>query len=111
PPTVAWINYPPTEAQRGNAGVLSLSSGAIVVQVNQGGGNVDFVVDVFGYYGHTPADTGSTFTIVTTTGTTAILGEGLDGGTGVYGMSLGAGGKGVVGYNDTATGYGVYGFS
>src|ERR1019366_6869215 len=51
PPTVAWINYPPTETQRGNAGVLSTASAAIVVQINQGGGTVDFVVDVFGWYG------------------------------------------------------------
>jgi hypothetical protein len=57
PPPTAWINYPPTETQRGNAGVLSTTgAAAIVVQVNQGGGNVDFVVDVFGWYGPTPAD-------------------------------------------------------
>jgi hypothetical protein len=51
PPTTAWINYPPTETQRANAGVLPLGAGGtIVVQVNQGAGSVDFVVDVFGYY-------------------------------------------------------------
>jgi hypothetical protein len=51
PPTTAWINYPPTETQRANAGVLPLgAAGTIVVQVNQGAGSVDFVVDVFGYY-------------------------------------------------------------
>src|SRR5512141_2253686 len=51
PPTVAWINYPPTETQRGNAGVLPLGAGGtIVVQINQGSGSVDFTVDVFGYY-------------------------------------------------------------
>ncbi len=51
PPTTAWINYPPTETQRGNAGVVSLTgTGAIVVQVNQGAGSVDFTVDVNGYY-------------------------------------------------------------
>jgi len=50
PPTVAWINYPPTEAQRGNAGVVAVSSGALVVRVNQGAGSVDFVVDVNGYF-------------------------------------------------------------
>jgi N-acetylneuraminic acid mutarotase len=50
-PTTAWINYPPTETQRANAGVLPLGTGGtIVVQVNQGAGSVDFVVDVFGYY-------------------------------------------------------------
>src|ERR1019366_3084977 len=51
PLTTAWINYPPTETQRANAGVLPLGAGGtIVVQVNQGAGSVDFVVDVFGYY-------------------------------------------------------------
>lgn len=51
PPTTAWINYPPSETQRANAGVVALTgAGAIVVQVNQGAGSVDFVVDVNGYY-------------------------------------------------------------
>lgn len=51
PPTVAWINYPQTETQRANAGVLPLDgSGNIVVQVNQGAGSIDFIVDVFGYF-------------------------------------------------------------
>jgi hypothetical protein len=51
PPVTAWINYGPTETQRANAGVLPLGAGGtIVVQVNQGAGSVDFVVDVFGYY-------------------------------------------------------------
>ncbi len=51
PPTTAWINYPKTETQRANAGVVALTAaGAIVVQVNQGSGFVDFVVDVAGYY-------------------------------------------------------------
>ena len=51
PPTTAWINYPPTETQRANAGVLPLGTGGtIVIQVNQGAGSVDFVVDAFGYY-------------------------------------------------------------
>ena len=54
PPTVAWINYPPTEAQRGNAGIVALNaSGQIVVQVAQGAGQIDFVVDVNGYYSAT----------------------------------------------------------
>jgi hypothetical protein len=64
PPLIAWINYPPTETQRANAGVLSTTgAAAIVVQVNQGAGDVDFVVDVFGYYGSTPANTANTFTV------------------------------------------------
>jgi hypothetical protein len=51
PPTTSWINYPSTETQRANAGVLPLGAGGtIVVQVNQGAGSVDFLVDVFGYY-------------------------------------------------------------
>ncbi len=51
PPTTAWINYPPSETQRANAGVVPLNgSGQIVVQVNQGAGSVDFIVDVNGYY-------------------------------------------------------------
>ncbi len=50
-PSFAWINYPPSEAQRGNAGFLPLNgSGQIVVKVNQGGGTVDFTVDVNGYF-------------------------------------------------------------
>ncbi len=50
-PTPAWINYPPGETQRGNAGFLPLNgSGQIVVKVNQGGGRVDFTVDVNGYF-------------------------------------------------------------
>jgi hypothetical protein len=50
-PTTAWINYPSTETQRGNAGVVPVTgSGQIVVKVNQGGGSVDFTVDVNGYY-------------------------------------------------------------
>ncbi len=51
PPTTAWINYPPSETQRANAGVVPTnSSGNITVQVNQGAGSVDFTVDVNGYY-------------------------------------------------------------
>ncbi len=64
PPLTAWINYPPTEAQRGNAGVVSLDvSGEIIVQVAQGAGQVDFVVDTNGYYGITPATVSNFFKI------------------------------------------------
>jgi hypothetical protein len=50
-PTFAWINYPPSETQRGNAGFLPLNgSGQIVVRVNQGSGSVIFTVDVNGYF-------------------------------------------------------------
>ncbi len=54
PPAVAWINYPPSEKQRANAGTVALNgSGQIVVQVAQGAGQVDFIVDVNGYYPQT----------------------------------------------------------
>jgi hypothetical protein len=88
PPTVAWINYPPTETQRGNAGVLSTTSSPanIVVQINQGGGNVDFVVDVFGYYGSTPANTADTFTVINDSGVGAIHGLSTNS-NGVWGES------------------------
>ncbi len=50
-PTFAWINYPPSETQRGNAGFLPLNgSGQIVVKLNQGGGSINFVVDGNGYF-------------------------------------------------------------
>ena len=51
PPTMAWLNYPASETQRSNAGVLPLSgAGEIFVEVLQGGGSVDFTVDINGYY-------------------------------------------------------------
>ncbi len=53
PPTTAWINYPSTETQRGNAGSLPLP---LVVGLAQGGGSVDFTVDVNGYYSRTLGD-------------------------------------------------------
>ena len=56
PPASAWINYPPTETQRGNAGVVALGSSGIVVQVAQGAGQVDFVVDTNGYFGGPTSD-------------------------------------------------------
>jgi hypothetical protein len=110
PPPTSWINYPFTETQRANAGVLPLTgAGAIVVQVNQGAGSVDFIVDVFGYYGPTPANTNNTFTVILPNATTAIFGESLGGGVGVAGHSSGASGFGVYGTNDT--GFGVGGLS
>ncbi len=67
PPRVAWINYPPTEKQRANAGTVALdASGQIVVQVAQGAGQVDFIVDVNGYYAEdfgTPLNPGEYFEI------------------------------------------------
>jgi len=54
PPASAWINYPATESQRANAGIVALNAiGQIVVQVAQGAGQIDFVVDVNGYYSAT----------------------------------------------------------
>lgn len=51
PPPTAWINFPQTETQRANAGILATDgSGNIVVQVNMGAGQLDFTVDVNGYY-------------------------------------------------------------
>ena len=51
PPT-AWINYPPAETQRANAGIVTTDgAGNIVVKVNQGAGSIQLTVDVNGYYG------------------------------------------------------------
>ncbi len=50
-PTFAWINFPPTEVQRSNAGALPLDDNdQIWVRVQMGSGQLDFVVDVNGYY-------------------------------------------------------------
>jgi hypothetical protein len=109
-PTSAWINYPSYETQRANAGVLSTTgAAAIVVQVNQGAGSVDFVVDVFGWYG--PVTTSGPFNIQNAAaGSAAIVGDEYGtSGIGVYGFTSGAGGTGVFGFNSTATGFGVIG--
>jgi len=58
PPTTAWINYPPGQGQIGNAGVVALNnSGQIFVEVLQGGGSIDFTVDLYGYF----LDNGGTY--------------------------------------------------
>jgi len=50
-PTFAWINFPPTETQRGNAGALPVDeSDQLWVRVLMGSGQLDFTVDVNGYY-------------------------------------------------------------
>jgi hypothetical protein len=50
-PTFAWINFPPTETQRSNAGALPVDgSNQIWVRVLMGGGQLDFTVDVNGYF-------------------------------------------------------------
>ncbi len=133
PPTTSWINYPVTETQRANAGVVSTNgSGQIVVQVNQGGGSVQFTVDVNGYYSSAAANQGSTFKVVNNGATTvpAIWGEtdstSLNA-TGVFGLANATSGitdavwglnnsnsdlsVGVLGISAGTTGqtYGVYG--
>ncbi|MFI5197315.1 MAG: hypothetical protein ACHQJD_01730 [Thermoanaerobaculia bacterium] len=128
PPTTAWINYPPTETQRGNAGVLPLNqTGILAVMLNQGAGSVDFVVDVYGYYG-SGSDSQSPFTYkvnslgpavyVANTNTSCNGGCGLSAtaynGYGVYGVSTGNGNlsAGVAGYATNTSGsleFGVLG--
>ncbi len=50
-PTFAWINFPPTEAQRSNAGALPLDAlHQLWVRVQMGAGHLDFTVDVNGYF-------------------------------------------------------------
>jgi hypothetical protein len=51
PPTTAWINWAPGIGQIGNAGSLPLSAAdQIFFQVNMGGGQLDFTIDVNAYY-------------------------------------------------------------
>ncbi len=124
PPTSAWINYPLTETQRGNAGVVSVSAGAVLyVQVNQGAGSVDFTVDVFGYYTTSPANQGNTFQVTNSGNAPAIqatnLSTGCSGpcgvaatvssGIAIYGTSA-TGSDGVYGTSSDASGSGVHGF-
>jgi hypothetical protein len=77
PPPTAWINFPPTETQRANAGVVSLSGGNIIVQVNMVAGQLDFTVDVNGYYASAATNPGNTFTVINSGagGVPAILGQ------------------------------------
>ncbi len=137
PPTTAWINYPSSETQRANAGAMSVdNSTQIVVQVNQGGGSVQFTVDVNGYYpndvtGTTGQDTflfksanngsGGFGTMrVENTATSgsqayaisALANSGTDGAAGVFGHALSLNGSvyGVKGRDDSDFGAGVYGF-
>ncbi len=50
--SIAFINYPPAQGQIDNSGAVPVdASGNIAVSVNQGGGTVQFVLDVNGYYG------------------------------------------------------------
>lgn len=121
PPVTAWINYPPTETQRGNAGVVATNgTGAIVVQVNQGAGSVQFTVDVFGYYlntNFTKMPTGDYFPIwgdyaggATLFGRNDQASAAASYGVGGWSYSTGTGSAGVFGQSLAASGQ-VYGVS
>src|SRR5262249_27678833 len=101
PPVVAWLNYPPSEQQRGNAGVVSLNgSGQIIVQVAQGAGQIDFVVDINGYFSPTPATLGNSLDIHNNSSNWTIWGDNLSGSCSQQ--------CGVIG--TTASGWAVSGF-
>ncbi len=120
PPSPAWINYPPTETQRGNAGVVPVNgSGQIIVEVNQGGGSIQLTVDVNGYYA-TFVNPSEDFDVVSTdAGFGVVYGE--NDGNGGYATSgvrgrLGGGvtgtnAAGVLGEAEATTGFvhGVFG--
>ncbi len=63
-PTFAWINFPQTETQRGNAGALPLGGSSLWVRVQMGAGHLDFTVDVNGYYPNYNINAGETFGVV-----------------------------------------------
>jgi len=66
--SIAWLNYPPTQSQIDNSGTVPVDgSGNIQVEVLQGAGSVDFVVDVNGYY--TPLPFGVRTVLVSPIGT------------------------------------------
>jgi hypothetical protein len=122
-PTFAWIIFPPTATQQANAGALPVSgSDQLWVRVQMGSGQLDFTVDVNGYYSSTPANSLSTFEIHNSSGW-AILGETTSSGflsRGVFGVasattgqtvgvfgetrSSTGGARGVVGYASAGTG-------
>jgi hypothetical protein len=118
-PTTSWINYPATETQRANAGAVPLSAGgAIVVQAAQGGGTLDIIVDVNGYYlaGPVSMPAGHSLTINGNfAGNPVIHGINANGGsnsTGVLGTAAGTGPGGVgVWGQQNGSGFGVYGFA
>jgi endosialidase-like protein len=101
PPTTAWINYPPGQGQIGNAGVLPLNgSGQIVFQVNQGGGSIDFTIDVNGYYAPAGVGTHNTF-LGLNAGNFTMTGDNNTA-TGAFALSSNIGGS-----SNTATGDGA----
>jgi hypothetical protein len=118
-PTTSWINYPATETQRANAGAVPLSaSGQIVVQAAQGGGTLDLIVDVNGYYlaGSVSMPTGHSLTINGDfAGNPVIRGTNTNAGgnsTGVFGAATGTGSGGIgVWGQQNGSGYGVYGIT
>lgn len=116
-PTTAWINYPATETQRANAGAVPTNaSGQIVVNPAQGGGTVDLVVDVNGYYlaGATSMPASQQFAILGNySANPAILGTNTNTGgfsTGVMGLETSTTGNGIgVQGIQNGSGWGVYG--
>jgi hypothetical protein len=131
-PTTAWINYPIGQGQIGNAGVLPLSgAGSIFFRVQQGGGSIDFTIDVNGYYAKTPANTSNYFELINSSPwvivgkntssnnlATAILGQAnaLTGNTiGVWGETFSSGlfARGVMGFAQANSGFtfGVQGYA
>jgi endosialidase-like protein len=78
-PTFAWINFPPTETQRGNAGALPVDdSDQLWVRVQMGSGQLDFVIDVNGYYGSRTEDPANVF-LGPSAGNTTMIGSGNTG--------------------------------
>ncbi len=79
----ALLNWSPTAGQIDNASIVTLGTGgAITVQPNQGGGTIDLVIDVNGYYDGSGLITGVT------------AGTGLAGGgtSGTVSVGIAAGG-------------------
>jgi hypothetical protein len=100
-PTFSWINFPPTEAQRGNAGALPLDSlGQLWVRVQMGGGQLDFTVDVNGYYAPAGVGTANTF-LGLNAGNFTMTGDNNTG------LGHGALSSNTTGVNNTATGVGA----
>jgi hypothetical protein len=122
-PTTGWINYPATETQRANAGAVPLSaSGQIVLQVAQGAGTANIIVDVNGYYytgsvGNVMPSGDAFFIRGVLSGSGVLYGQNQEAtGANSYGVlgatsSSGAGSAGVEGEATNATGaiYGVRG--
>ena len=104
-PTFAWINFPPTEAQRSNAGALPLGGSRLWVRVEMGAGQLDFIVDVNGYYASTPATPTNYFSVINS-GLYAIYGETSNPdlfAAGVYGRVTAGQGQGVFGESRSPT--------